>query len=215
MTPTPDYESYTRQHYRDPHVAEAYARRLRRSPVEWGIGRLERAAVAGGLRALDAARVGVVVDVPAGTGKLTAWLSERADTYLALDVSTAMLSELPGSSWRAQADATQLPLADSSVDCVVMLRLLHRVPDDVADRMVRDALRVSRLGVVASYAGVPALAPLHRALQRASGRGGTMTTTRSPQQFAQLAARAGGQKVFDRSISAGVTAERVCAIRPR
>ncbi|HET6818025.1 MAG TPA: class I SAM-dependent methyltransferase [Mycobacteriales bacterium] len=215
MSREPDYASYTREHYRDPAVAEAYAHRLRRSPVEWGIGRLERAGVAAGLRALGATRIGLVVDVPAGTGKLTEWLSGRADAYLALDVSTAMLAELPEPSWRAQADATQLPLADNSVDCVVMLRLLHRVPDAVADRMVHDALRVARTGLVVSYAGAPALAPLHRALQRVSGRGGTLTTPRSPAEFATLAARAGGQPVFDRSISAGITAERICAIRPQ
>lgn len=209
----PGYESYTREHYRDPAVAERYASRLERSWSERAIGRLERRGVEHGLRALDAERVGVVVDVPAGTGKLTGWLTERSTTYVALDVSEEMLSRLSGTRMRARADATRLPLADASADVVVMLRLLHRVPREVARAMLTEALRVSRVGVVASYAGTPAVAPVHTLLQRVSGRGGTRTVPLRVDEFAGIASGCGGHVVLDQSISARLTAERVAAVR--
>lgn len=212
MNDEPDYESYTRQHYRDPAVAAGYARKLERSPVERTIGRLERQAVGRALRALGADRPRVVVDVPAGTGKLTDWLTARSASYVALDISEQMLSRLPDATMRARADATRLPLTDASVDVVIMLRLLHRVPSDVAAQMLRESLRVARIGVVASYAGTPAFASVHTLLQRASSRGGTRTRALRLPEFAGTAAECGGRVMLDTSISLRLTAERVAAV---
>jgi ubiquinone/menaquinone biosynthesis C-methylase UbiE len=213
-----DYERYTRRHYMDAAVADEYAMRqvsAVRAPAEWTVARLEVARVRSALQCLGANADATVLDVPAGTGKLQPMLAAGYARYLAMDVSHAMIAHVPGSSPRVQADATKLPLQPESVDYVVVLRLLHRVPRDVTEAVLDEAIRVARLGVVVSYAG-PARSGLAHSLIRAVGRRAQNTTsTFSPEDFAAMVTARGADVLSDRSISFGLTSERVAALRKR
>lgn len=213
---TGDYEEETRAHYRSEQVAEQYATALAGGWAPRVITALERRAIAKGIAALGGRRDGDrILDVPAGTGKLTGDLtSGPASRYVAADVSPNMLARIRRRVPRVVADATALPFADARFDLVVSLRLYHRVPADLVEAMVRDAVRAASRGVVVSYAGSARFGAVHRLLRRLGRRPPVDFETLATDRFAALVARAGGVVVHDRSISAGLTAERVAAIRP-
>ena len=77
---------------------------------------------------LDAASGGRVLDLGAGTGKLTATLLEVGADVVAVEPDPAMLAELRGAlpTVRAlQGSAEQIPLPDDSVDAVVAGHAMH------------------------------------------------------------------------------------------
>jgi SAM-dependent methyltransferase len=86
----------------------------------------------------------VVADVGAGTGKLTASLLARGLEVIAVEPDPAMLgvlaARLPGADAR-QAGADELPLADGSVDAVVVGQAWHWFPHERAAAEVRRVLR--------------------------------------------------------------------------
>lgn len=91
----------------------------------------------------------VVVDVATGAGTLLPVLHTLAGeggTVLALDRSLGMLRRVPVATPRIQADAAALPLANESVDVVVLAFVLFMLPD--ARRGVVEAARVLRPGGV-------------------------------------------------------------------
>lgn len=101
-----------------------------------------------------------VVDAATGTGLVLRALGEQArgrDLDLTgVDVSAGMLAQarthLPSVAW-VHADATHLPVADSSVDAVTCAAALHLFPD--ARAAVADwerALRPGGVAVVATFA---------------------------------------------------------------
>ncbi|MDG9700854.1 class I SAM-dependent methyltransferase [Streptomyces sp. DH37] len=87
-----------------------------------------------------------VVDVACGTGIVTRLLLRPHRTVLGVDRSSGMLrpaaDRVPGGVVRG--DATRLPLASGSVDAVVIVRLLHLLPDPVP--VLAEASRVLRPG---------------------------------------------------------------------
>jgi SAM-dependent methyltransferase len=206
-----DYVSVTRDHYRDPDVAKAYEARLRSAPADRLLTRLEISAVDKALRRLRAGRWNVVLDVPAGTGKLRPLLTGRADTYIAADISRAMLSFLGGGA-RVVANAEAFPLRTDSVDVAVCLRLLHRVPRDVFTHVVSELVRSASTGCVISYAGPPASASLYAVVRRVLRRPSYPRHAWTPEEVAQLAQGLGATVVLDRSVSFGLTSERVAAL---
>jgi ubiquinone/menaquinone biosynthesis C-methylase UbiE len=213
-----DYQSYTRRHYMDADVAKEYARRQvspLRAPAEWTVARLEVARVGAELARLGAGPDATVVDVPAGSGKLQPLLASRYAHYLAMDVSHAMLSHVPSDSPRVQADATKLPLRPDSVDFVVVLRLLHRVPRAIVEGVLDEALRVARFGVVVSYAGVPRSEAVHSLIRTIARRPQHTTTVLARREFAEMVSARDADVVRDASISFGLTKQRVAALRKR
>ncbi|MGW3042120.1 class I SAM-dependent methyltransferase [Kitasatospora sp. NPDC001159] len=89
-----------------------------------------------------------VLDIACGTGIVTARLRRPGRTVLGVDRSPGMLrlaeQRLPGAVLRA--DATRLPLRTGSVDAVVLVWLLHLLPD--AAPVLAEARRVLRPGGV-------------------------------------------------------------------
>lgn len=90
----------------------------------------------------------VVLDVAGGTGIVSGALAAYGYSVVVCDRSTGMLrvacTRLPG---RAVAgDATALPLADSAVDAVTIIWLLHLLPD--AEPVLAECVRVLRPGGV-------------------------------------------------------------------
>ncbi|GLW27978.1 class I SAM-dependent methyltransferase [Actinoplanes regularis] len=111
-------------------------------------GEPRAAAAARAVTALFPASVRTVVDVACGTGIVTTRLAGSGRTVLGIDRTPAMLSRaatrLPGGV--ARADATALPLKAASVDAVVVIWLLHLLPD--AAPVIAEAARVLRPGGV-------------------------------------------------------------------
>jgi SAM-dependent methyltransferase len=209
------YEAHTKLHYQDPATAEEYAVRQswRRSPAEWVIGRLEIRQINAGLR-LVGAGASSVVDIPAGSGKLTALLSGRYPRYIAADISAEIMQFIPVPVPKTRTDVTSLPFADQALDLVVCLRLLHRVPEDVVDGAIAEGLRVARQGYVFSYASHPRNSTAATAARVGTGRDKVWTTQLTPEQVKAKVEERGGVVVRDRSISFGLTTERVAVCRP-
>lgn len=90
-----------------------------------------------------------VVDVGCGTGHFAGWLADRGLTVVCLDRSPAMLREARSHAPRCAAvlaDARDLPLADRSVDLVLLVTVLEFV--DRPAEVVAEAVRVARRGVL-------------------------------------------------------------------
>ena len=80
---------------------------------------------------------GIGLEVGSGTGLGTAWLSARFDLLVAIDLSAEMLRLAPPDpAARVQADSSQLPFPDRSVDAVVLVNMLL-FPTEV-DRVLKD-----------------------------------------------------------------------------
>ena len=89
------------------------------------------------LDALERGAVGghTVLELGSGIGAYTAPLAERFDRVVSLDLSVEMLRLAAGEPGaRVLADSSVLPLADSSVDTVVLINMLL-FPDEV-DRVL-------------------------------------------------------------------------------
>lgn len=76
---------------------------------------------------LDALAPGRIVDVACGSGRHTAYLTNRGHNVLAVDLSSEMLAHASG--LRAQADLRRLPLRDNSVDAAVCTLALTYLPE--------------------------------------------------------------------------------------
>jgi ubiquinone/menaquinone biosynthesis C-methylase UbiE len=88
----------------------------------------------------------VVIDIGGGTGG-SRELWDTGTRYVCLDLDPVKLSgylaKNPG-GLALQADATELPLADRSVDAVVCTLVTHHLTDAQLDRMLGEATRVLR-----------------------------------------------------------------------
>ena len=98
---------------------------------------------------------GPVVDIGAGTGKLTAALAARRDGVVAVEPDAAMREVLkagiPGIDARA-GSAEELPLSDGTVRLVTMAQAWHWVDVPQASAEVGRVLgRPGRLGLVWNY----------------------------------------------------------------
>lgn len=138
-------ETYPQRHL-DPENARAYAGKFERTALRRLSSRRERAilraAVAEAVQLLpdvlpaDGPRL---LDLPCGTGRFAALLSEFVAVYVAADHSPHMLelcrATLARSGPRAarvsfeRADARAMPFADDSFDLACCVRLIHHFPD--------------------------------------------------------------------------------------
>ena len=89
---------------------------------------------------------GRVLEVGVGTGVVATALADHAQSVVGVDLSPAMLTRAHErlGSVVALADATVLPIADTSVDSVVAVWVLHLVGDPAV--VVAEARRVLRPG---------------------------------------------------------------------
>jgi SAM-dependent methyltransferase len=142
-----DYQQETRRHYQSAEVANAYHAgfagaggwRTLRGRV---VAARERAVVAQFLRRIPH---GQILDLPAGTGKLAAVFAALDAAVVACDVSAAMLEIARREYPAAGCTKVDFRICDAEYvaktlaqrfEVAVCLRLLHRVPSDVRDRIL-------------------------------------------------------------------------------
>jgi SAM-dependent methyltransferase len=98
--------------------------------------------VAEALALLGPVRDQRVADVGCGNGRYVQALGDAGAVTLACDLSAGMLAALPSRRRAMVADAQHLPVADQSVDAVLLMHMLYHVPDPAL--AVREARRVLR-----------------------------------------------------------------------
>jgi len=209
-----DYTSHTRDRYRDAEVAATYARRQfsLRAPVEAAITALELRLFRKAVGALTTQAGAVVLDVPAGSGKLTDTVAKMGFRWVGGDISVEMLRHIQRPAAIVQCDITALPFRAESVNVAVILRLFHRVPESVMLAGLSEAARVCGDGLVISYARTPAIRVFYRLLQRLGRRPQVWTTSVSAQQLKRWTGSMPLRPLMDQSISAGLTSERIAAL---
>jgi SAM-dependent methyltransferase len=111
--------------------------------VEWGLSLLRARS-----------SVETVVDVPAGTGRMSVRLTAAGYSVTALDTSSDMLEVArtkSAASHYVVGRVEELPLPDASVDAVVSVRLFGHLPDATKALALREFARVSRAGIVVLF----------------------------------------------------------------
>ena len=189
MTYGDKYKSYDYAVY----YAGKHERTLGRRLSNWR----ERRVVSAALRSLGP--ITTVLDVPSGTGRFLPALALFRLHVITMDLSAEMLTQgrrhYPRFRHQPLAtvgSASDVPLADESVDAVLCSRLLHHFarPEDRIG-ILRELARVCRVGVVVSFFDAASLKHRRRLRRRARrGRPGNRhAVTRG--QFAEEAGRAG------------------------
>jgi ubiquinone/menaquinone biosynthesis C-methylase UbiE len=94
-----------------------------------------------------------VLDVPAGTGRLSWALAETGATVVGADISANMLGVAASKQDASDADVhftqgsgTQLPFADDTFDAVVSFKFFHLIPNERKQSFVREMARVLKPG---------------------------------------------------------------------
>ena len=91
----------------------------------------------------------VVVDLAAGTGKLTRALEARGATVIAVEPVAQMRETLPGSVRVLDGTAEEIPLDDASADLVTVAQAFHWFDGDAALAEIHRVLRpAGRLALV-------------------------------------------------------------------
>jgi ubiquinone/menaquinone biosynthesis C-methylase UbiE len=158
--------------------AAAYSRKYERTAMRRFSNRREL-VLAG--RALDVlGPCEEVLDVPCGAGRLTPLLLDRATRVACVDVSPAMLAHArvalaepiaEGRVTLVRGTVGALPFADGAFDAAVCWRLLHHLTERaVRVRALSELRRVSRRGVVISFADASTLKASFRAWRRRTRR---------------------------------------------
>lgn len=95
-----------------------------------------------------------VLDVPAGTGRLTFGLAGTGATVVGVDLSANMLRVAaskrdPNDGKRVhftQSSGVQLPFRDNTFDAVVSFKFFHLIPNDRKPLFMREMIRVLKPG---------------------------------------------------------------------
>lgn len=215
------YEVGTRTKYQSEDVARTYHGEFTRfslSPndlfvrlVTWG----ERRAIAFCLATIrpSAARI---ADIPCGTGKLLPLFSEHRFDVIGGDVSKEMIAvakEISNGIHQpfdfVRLDATRLPFRSASLDAVVCLRLLHRVPTQIKSGILAELRRTSRRYAILSYGRRSLWQTIRmRARQLLTGRL-TVPFALTRESMRALLAEHGWRIVAERPVLAVLSAESV------
>ena len=108
-----------------------------------------------------AAHPATVLDIGTGNAQLLRQLHSWSQRHgrdlrlLGCDLSAPVLHVAQRETYRVpihlvRCDAELLPLADGAVDVVMCVQALHHFKRDAADRLVRECVRVARVGVIIS-----------------------------------------------------------------
>ncbi len=212
--------------YRDRNLAASYERERFGHWIGRYIGNLEKRRMLAGLKRLGVTPNAVVLDVPAGTGRLTSSALDAGYRAVGVDVSSAMLREgfkehqLDSARefiGAASGDIENLPLRPDSVDAVMSLRLMGHLPPGTKEQAIREILRVSRVGAVVMFSRRTAFLRLKRQMfwrlgvRRAADRWYDATDP----EIRALVGRAGGEVIGHSDVFGPFAESRAYVIRPK
>jgi ubiquinone/menaquinone biosynthesis C-methylase UbiE len=89
-----------------------------------------------------------IIDMGGGTGEARN-LWPAGSRYICLDIEMPKLRRFRSKDpdgFAVLADATQMPIANGSVDVVMCMAFTHHMTDEMLDQTFREALRVLRVG---------------------------------------------------------------------
>ena len=212
--------------YRDRAVADGYEQHRFRSWKGRKAGHLETVRMLAGLKRLGVRPNGLVVDVPAGTGRLSRRLLDEGYRAIGMDISLQMLRQAfdlhalgceSAFIGATSADVEYLPLPNQSVDAVVSLRLMGHLPPTVKERAIAEMLRVSRAGAVVMFARKTSLLRFKRSAQWMIGARPKATAwfDETHDEIGNLIARIGGEVVGYDDLLGPFAESRAYAIRTR
>ena len=212
--------------YRDIAVADVYEQRRFQTWKGRKAGDLETQRMVSGLHRLGVKPDGVVVDVPAGTGRLTRRLLDEGFQAVGMDISSAMLRQgfaIHGLGAEeaflgaTSADVEHLPLASGSVDAVVSLRLMGHLPPATKERAVAEMLRVSRVGAVVMFVRRTGLLRLKRQAMWSIGARPKAEHwfDQTDQEIREMIERIGGEVVAFEDLLGPFAESRAYSIRHR
>src|SRR5258706_9093898 len=168
---TIDHSHPAKQTWQSAEQAALY--RKSRDPSKFKRHHLEEKIINGWLDAVP--KNGLVLDIPCGAGRLVPTITQRGFRYLGADFSVAMINEARQDAAKAnnqvmgffRGDAEFLPLADDSVDCVVIWRLFHHLGgSQIREAMLKEAARVSRDRVLISFHHALSFTAVRKFIQR-------------------------------------------------
>ena len=95
-----------------------------------------------------------ILDMPAGTGRLSVALSQGGTTVIGGDISRGMLAQADAKARKertthahfVQGSGVQLPFADGTFDAVVSFKFFHLVPNDRKRAFIEELARVLKPG---------------------------------------------------------------------
>lgn len=148
-------------------------------------------AVDGALRALELGPSSAVLDLAAGTGKLTRELVTRVGRVTAVEPLEAMRAQLVASAIDAEVldgTAEELPLADASVDAVFVGEAFHWFATRAAvaemARVVRPGGGVALMWNIHEWSDEPWVRAVGEAVYSRVDRGGVKADRHQPEHWA-------------------------------
>ena len=99
----------------------------------------------------------VVLDMPCGTGFIADILLKRRISIVAGDISREMMSlaveDYQGSKFTGfvEADITNSPFRNNAFDCVLVLGLMHRLPEYVKVKILKDIATITNKYLIISF----------------------------------------------------------------
>lgn len=117
----------------------------------------EKAFVTTALKYCNLAKSDKILDVPCGTGVLGTVFSKFPSLIIASDISRDMmgLARIDYSNANfggfIQSDITGTPFKNEAFQCVVVLGLLHRLPEGIRKQAIKEAASLSNRFIIASY----------------------------------------------------------------
>jgi ubiquinone/menaquinone biosynthesis C-methylase UbiE len=101
---------------------------------------------------------GIILDIPCGTGRVTAWIVEAGYKVVGADIAVEMIavardrpSFFEASLGYIQTDAVHLPFRSKTLSCVTAIRFWGHIPSATRVQVLRELARVSQGYVIADY----------------------------------------------------------------
>ncbi len=153
-----DYEKETRSAFRNSSKAKTYKEQYTKG-MKWARFTMwrERMCVKKALKQCNLKRDDKVLDIPCGAGLLFSVFSKFPFYIVASDISSEMMSltredrKEINLSGLVQADITSTPFANETFTCVITNGLLHRVPDDIKRKALKEISALSKRFIIVSY----------------------------------------------------------------
>jgi len=208
MSDGPKKEHSVKSDWQSKENAAAY--KLSRTPKHFKRFYLEQSILESWIVDLPAGAV--ILDAPCGTGRWIPLLLSRNCHYVGGDFALAMIDEARREPSTTKAlgfvnlDVERLPFADNSVDCLIIWRFLHHVPNERTRlNILREAARITRDRVVLSFHNSLSFTYARKAVERIVFRqklhGQEITHWRLRREAESCGLRIAGMKSFRKYIS--------------